>query len=381
MEKMKSIRFSMLLYVGSSLIAGLLLYLITTAIIDNALINLMDPRPDAIAFAAGRNISITFGNSEGVTSDITNASLFNLLKTVRTISPVVIFSMCVAVGILLFYKNSLQKPLAVLNMGISRISAKELDFTMECDSANELGGLCEAFETMRDELEQTFRSLWKSEENQRNLYRAFAHDLRTPLTVIKGSNDNIELVAAKNNDWNQALQAVSLSNSAITRIELYAEQLRELESIDDWQPNRKETDLSRLAETVTQQSNILSGSYGKEIVLSTDIDGLANMDPDLLLRVLDNLLINALQYARHQVRLSISKEGDQLSITVCDDGPGFQHEALNQVTAPFYSTDKAGGHMGIGLTVSQKLLEKCQSKLSIKNLDDGGAFVGFSVTV
>lgn len=381
MEKMKSIRFSMLLYVGLALMAGLLCYLITTTIIDNALINLMSPRPEAIAFIAGRNISVTFGTDEGITSDITNITLFNLLKTIRTISPIIIFSMCVTVGILLFYKNSLQKPLAALNMGIEKISAKKLDFIVECDSANELGRLCEAFEIMRKELAQTFYSLWKSEENQRSLYRAFAHDLRTPLTVVKGNNDIIELVAAKNNDWNQALQAVSLSNGAIERIELYAEQLRQLESIEDWKPNQKQTDLSRIVETVTQQSKILSGSYGKEIILSTDIDGLVNMDSDLFLRVLDNLLINALQYSSHTIQISISKEDKQLNVSVRDDGPGFDSESLNRAVTPFYSTDKAGGHIGIGLTVSQKLLEKCQSSLSIKNLDTGGAFVGFSLNV
>lgn len=381
MEKLKSIRFSMFLYVGLALLIGQLCYMGVVAMIDNALMDLMNPRPQAIAFVAGRQISITFGSGEGAASEIINPPLFEFLRMLRTISPFIIFSVCVIIGIFLFYRRSIQKPLDALNEGIRKISAQELDFSLECDAKNELGRLCGAFDTMRRELSQAFQSLWKSEENQRNLYRAFAHDLRTPLTIIKGNNDNIELVAAKNNDWALALQAVNLSNGAIARIETYTEQLRQLEGIEDWQPDPKKTDLSALAETIVQQATVICNQHGKEIVVSKDVHGYADLDADMLQRILDNLLINAVQYARQTIRLVLEQKDGRLCLTVSDDGPGFDPEAIKQGIAPFYSTKKAEGHTGIGLTISQKLLTKLQSTLSIDNVETGGACVGFSVPV
>ena len=101
----------------------------------------------------------------------------------------------------------------------------------------------------------------------------------------------------------------------------------------------------------------------------------------MLQRILDNLLITAVQYARKTIRLALEQKDGRLCLTVSDDGPGFDPEAIKQGISPFYSTKKAEGHTGIGLTISQKLLTKLQSTLSIDNLEAGGARVSFSVPV
>lgn len=381
MEKIKSIRINLLLYIGLSLLISLLCYIAAITIIDHVLLSLLSPRPEAISFVAGRSIFINFNNNKGFVPEIIDPGLFNFLKLLRTISPIVIFSTCVSISVFIFYRKTIQKPLAMLTIGITKISAKDLNFTMNSNTQNELGQLCEAFETMRQKLAQTFESLWSSEENQRNLYRAFSHDLRTPLTIIKGNNSNIELVAAPNNDWELALQAVQLSNHALERIELYTEQLRNLESIDDWQCDPKETDLSFLAEIIAKQTTVICDQYKKNSVFSINVHGHAWIDCHMLQRVLDNLLINAGLYANQTVYLTIRREEDQLYFSVSDDGPGFSSEAIKRGIVPFYSSKRAEGHTGIGLTISQKLLEKFPSTLSIHNIDSGGACISFSISV
>ena len=60
---------------------------------------------------------------------------------------------------------------------------------MESPSADELGKLCQSFETMRASLEANSRALWDAVEERKRLNAAFSHDLRTPLTVLQGYSD------------------------------------------------------------------------------------------------------------------------------------------------------------------------------------------------
>lgn len=91
-------------------------------------------------------------------------------------------------------------------MGTERIQNHDLDFSMPEASADELGRICAAFEMMRKELLKTNRELWQQAEERKRLNVAFAHDLRNPVTVLKGSvklmksgrsDEQVDLVAAQ----------------------------------------------------------------------------------------------------------------------------------------------------------------------------------------
>lgn len=88
---------------------------------------------------------------------------------------------------LLFYHLKLKKPIAILEAGTERIRNQDLDFSIPEVSEDELGRLCAAFETMRVELLRTNRELWHQAEERKRLNAAFSHDLRNPITVLKGS--------------------------------------------------------------------------------------------------------------------------------------------------------------------------------------------------
>lgn len=87
----------------------------------------------------------------------------------------------------LFYRWKLKEPIRILLEGTERIQAHDLDFTVSQPSADEMGQVCAAFETMRAELLRTNRELWRQGEERKRLNAAFAHDLRNPITVLKGS--------------------------------------------------------------------------------------------------------------------------------------------------------------------------------------------------
>ena len=86
----------------------------------------------------------------------------------------------------LFYRNKLKRPLTILKEAAEKISAQELDFSVAYAAQDEMGNLCRSFEEMRQALQQNNRLMWQQMEERRRINAAFAHDLRTPLTVLKG---------------------------------------------------------------------------------------------------------------------------------------------------------------------------------------------------
>lgn len=119
-SRRKSIRFCMLCYIGAALGAGFCLTMLVQMGLDEILMGMMSPRPDAVAFVQGRNISITFQGS-GAVPDIGHPAVFRLLKTLRLVSPAVIFGLSMVGAVVLFYKRKLQEPLGMLKSGIDKI--------------------------------------------------------------------------------------------------------------------------------------------------------------------------------------------------------------------------------------------------------------------
>ena len=92
-------------------------------------------------------------------------------------------------AIFLFYRKRLARPLSILEDSVEKIRRNDLDFHVSYDSRDELGMLCDSVETMRLELLRDKEEMWRLMERQKELNAAFAHDLRTPLTVLRGYTD------------------------------------------------------------------------------------------------------------------------------------------------------------------------------------------------
>lgn len=112
------------------------------------------------------------------------AAVFEILQFVL---PVLIFVCASFVTAVLFYHLKLKNPVAALTSGASLIIANDLDFIVEIDTADELGQLCTAFETMRQSLLANHKELWRQTEERKRLNAAFSHELRNPITVLKGA--------------------------------------------------------------------------------------------------------------------------------------------------------------------------------------------------
>ena len=285
----------------------------------------------------------------------------------------------IAVGIgaaaAVYYRKKLREPITQLQNGVERIQEDNLDFHIEYDGDDELGRLCCSMEKMRRELRQKHKALWESLEQRKLLNASVSHDLRTPITVLKGYLDYLEKNIPQDKlTEDMLLDTVSSMQGAVNRLELYVESVRDIEKIENIEIEKRPENVKLLLNEL--RSNVLQLAGNKEIIISNDITvDKIQIDKGVFFRILENLLQNALRYAEKQVSINLSHKKDFLILTVKDDGKGFSAADLEKATTVFYSNDKEKQHFGIGLSVCKILCEKHGGLLYVGNQKEKGACV------
>ena len=285
----------------------------------------------------------------------------------------------IAVGIgaaaAVYYRKKLREPITQLQNGVERIQEDNLDFHIEYDGDDELGRLCCSMEKMRRELRQKHKALWESLEQRKLLNASVAHDLRTPITVLKGYLDYLEKNIPQDKlTEDMLLDTVSSMQGAVSRLELYVESVRDIEKIENIEIEKRSENVKLLLNELISNVRQLAGN--KEIIISNDITvDKIQIDKGVFFRILENLLQNALRYAEKQVSINLSHKKDFLILTVKDDGKGFSAADLEKATTVFYSNDKEKQHFGIGLSVCKILCEKHGGLLYVGNQKEKGACV------
>ena len=285
----------------------------------------------------------------------------------------------IAVGIgaaaAVYYRKKLREPITQLQNGVERIQEDNLDFHIEYDGDDELGRLCCSMEKMRGELRQKHKALWESLEQRKLLNASVSHDLRTPITVLKGYLDYLEKNIPQDKlTEDMLLDTVSSMQGAVNRLELYVKSVRDIEKIENIEIEKRSENVKLLLNEL--RSNVLRLAGNKEIIISNDITvDKIQIDKGVFFRILENLLQNALRYAEKQVSINLSHKKDFLILTVKDDGKGFSAADLEKATTVFYSNDKEKQHFGIGLSVCKILCEKHGGLLYVGNQKEKGAYV------
>ncbi len=231
-----------------------------------------------------------------------------------------------------FYHWKIKKPLAILNQAAQKIGQSDLDFHVESPSADELGKLCQSFETMRASLEENNRALWDAVEERKRLNAAFSHDLRTPLTVLQGYSDLL-LDALPSGDLSpeKTVDTVLTMKRSLTRLQRYVESMNSLQRLEDVRPQKSTVPFSSLCAHLRETGEILGKG---DFSFSSQGDGSAFLDTELLFQVYENLLSNAGRYAQKQVWARAALEDGWLSLTVGDDGPARRAETGRRALLP-----------------------------------------------
>lgn len=282
--------------------------------------------------------------------------------------PVLFITIGIGVAATIYYQKKLKIPITQLQNGVEKIQEDNLDFHIEYNEDDELGWLCCSMEKMRSELWKKQKALWDSLEQRKLLNASVAHDIRTPITVLKGYLDYLEKMIPQDKlTEDMLLDTVSSMQGAVNRLEQYVDCVRDVEKIENIEIEKRLENVKRLLDEM--RSNVQQLETNKEILISSNIMTMdeVRLDKSVLFRIFENLLQNALRYAKKQVRINISQKKDFLILTVEDDGNGFAGKDLEKAATVFYSSDKEGQHFGIGLSICRILCEKHGGLLSISN--------------
>lgn len=278
-----------------------------------------------------------------------------------------------------FYKMKLKKPLEILINASEKISANDLGFHVSYDSKDEMSELCRTFEKMRSQLESNFKVLWRTAEERNQINAIFAHDLRTPLSILKGYFEFItSYLPQKKISEEKLLDTIKTMESHILRMERYVEAMSSIQKLDELPANKQEVEVYTLIALLEDSSRRIIDLRGKTYDSRKDVDSTRLVvDLDLVMQVFENMIANGVRYASSQVKVDYCVCNGIFSITVTDDGPGFSNEELVKAVLPFYRGEvpEANKHHGLGLYVCKTLCEKHQGGLQVANHSRGGGKV------
>jgi signal transduction histidine kinase len=242
---------------------------------------------------------------------------------------------------------------------------------------DELDQLALSFNQMADKLEKT-------ESVRRQLIGDVTHELRTPLSAIKGYMEGLidGVISATPETYNQVyaeadrLQRLVNDLQELSRVEAGAYQLK----IEPVAPTLLvETVVNNLNRQFDEKGIILNKTF------ETNLPKVA-ADKDRIVQVLTNLVGNALQYTRSggRVTISVSSAKEEVIFTITDTGIGISPEHLPMIFNRFYRTDKsrtrASGGSGIGLTIAQALVKSHNGRIWVESAGEGkGTSIHFTI--
>ena len=215
---------------------------------------------------------------------------------------------------------------------------------------------------------------------RKKLNAAFSHDLRTPLTVIEGHLGILQKYTPEGKlSAADTMKTYAIMAGQIERLKSYVASMNTLQRLEDVPIVRKQLISSDFIAMLNDTAEMVCKNKNLSISDKTAAISLC-VDPEIVLQVFENLLSNAARYAKSSISIQYVVENDTFSITVTDDGSGFDDTTLKSATNPFYTTEKkynSGQHLGLGLNICKILCERHNGSIILSN----GITAGASVTV
>ncbi|MDO4338614.1 MAG: HAMP domain-containing sensor histidine kinase [Eubacteriales bacterium] len=374
--KASSLKTSFAVYMIIGLLAALLLSAASSALCQWKQSRIYDQYKEQIKQYKGTVISEDGKDMGNVTYYLENAKEFYsdydaaLDQALDILSVLVVpvwFAVCIAVTSILFFRRNLKKPLELLDGAAEQIARQNLDFEISYKKKDEMGRLCDSFERMRAALKENNQKMWRQIEERKRLNAAFSHDMRTPLTVLKGQSEMlVNYVPDGRMPREKIVTTAQTMQAHISRMENYVETMNRVQKLEDLEIKKDRVSAGLLGERLRDTGRILCKEKEWEYRESFPM-GCLWMDSDIIMQVYENLLANAVRYAKKKVVVTASVSGGFLVITVADDGKGFTREELEKASEPFYqgSGERSGGHLGMGLYICKVLCGKHGGNLEL----------------
>lgn len=300
--------------------------------------------------------------------------------------------LCITVLVLvsqLFTKNLtayLMQPLDALTDGARRIRDRDLAMDITYTGSAEFENVCDAFNEMQHHLLAEQEKNENYEKARTDMIAGISHDLRTPLTAVQGMIKGILDGVASSPEQQQRFLQVSYQRCGDMAVLL--NQLFYFSSLQTGNMKFSMQPLdaaSYIKHYVRAKQELLK--EGEEI-LTADTDGITEkilVDPELLFRILDNLMENSRKYAQTtplEMGITVTKTGEEIQICFADHGAGVPEEKLPFLFDEFYRGDESRNEKkgnGLGLYIVKYLTEGMGGYVSAKSENGFAVFLTFPV--
>lgn len=285
------------------------------------------------------------------------------------------FLLLAAAGVTYLISNSIIRPINNIAEKIKELQLEDKNQSLSYggDSSDEISDLVNEYNTMVDKLEDSKLKLVKLERESawRDMARQIAHDIKNPLTTMKLSMQQLERLSG---DPTQAAAYLKRSTGRL------------IEQIDSLAQTASEfamfANLDKTARSPVEINHLVESVFDlfveqKEVGLTLELPEekyIVAADKNHLLRVLNNLVINAIQAIpsdrKGNVKVALLRIKDNAIIRISDNGGGIPHEIRDRVFEPNFTTKTSGS--GLGLAICKKIIEAHEGDIRFETKDNEG---------
>ncbi len=310
-------------------------------------------------------------DSTEVVYDISIGESSNSQTQVRLIAKDVLFTATVilvftALSIGLWIYRSIATPLVKLKKATQNIKEGNLDFVLEAEGDDEFSELCRDFEEMRKRLKESAEEKVLMDKENKELISNISHDLKTPITAVKGYVEGImDGVADTPEKMERYVKTIYNKTNEMDHL------INELTFYSKIDTNRIPYTFSKLNvedyfSDCAEEVGLELETRGIELVYANYVenDVLVIADGEQIRRVIHNIISNAIKYMdkpKGIIQIRIKDVGDFVQVEIEDNGKGIAAKDLPSIFDRFYRTDvsrnSSKGGSGIGLSIVKKILE------------------------
>ena len=337
---------------------------------------------DEIIYApiTGENGEITFYykvDIEGMSEY--DANLYRNCRFIIQYAPIFIYSISLLTAVLLLYFTKLKKPLAMLVNASKKIAENDFVFSLDYSGHDEMAKLCGAFEKMRCALDENNLRMSQMIEERKQLNDAYTHDLRTPIAVLKGYTDTLsEYLPTEQLPKEKVIETVHTMSAHVERLRQFVDSMNTAQKLSDLPIQREPIPAGDFITGLRETTTLLCEKQSISCEITSDIEAdTLNIDPSAVTQVFENLLGNALRFAKTRITVHLASNGKMFTVCITDDGRGFKEKELTTAAKPYYSGEQNEKtyHFGLGLYICHTLCEKHGGSLKLENAENGGAAV------
>jgi signal transduction histidine kinase len=291
------------------------------------------------------------------------------MKIALFVMSLILLTVVISVLYYVYLKRRVLDPFKKLKGFAVRVAGGNLDTPLEMDKGNVFGPFTESFDIMREELKASREREEKAVKSRKELVAQLSHDIKTPVSSIKAMTDVMSLTASEEDKV--TINAINAKADQIDSLisNLFHATLEELEQLEVKPEDINSTDIVQM---------IKDADYLNKIEKLDIKDAVVFADRLRLNQVLNNIIFNSYKYADTMINVTSRFENagsKYLFIEIADKGPGVPEEELEMITQKFKRGSNAGNKdgSGLGLYISDYLMNKMEGCLTVRNTGDGFA--------